>query len=100
MAINNMGLDEKDKPEKSAIAKIDPRHSKLEDIFLTNPVESVTECTRITPILPLSDTEAESYSNLYDVPVTSAHLRYREKKGKAKSSPIKNPPDTRHTKAE
>ena len=43
-----------------------------ETAFLTNPVASFTDRTGFTPVVPETDAEAESYSELFDeVPVTA-----------------------------
>ena len=43
-----------------------------ETAFLTNPVASFTDRTGFTPVVPETEEEAESYSELFEeVPVTS-----------------------------
>ncbi len=42
-----------------------------EDAYFRNPVASATDCTGITQRIPEYESEAESYSDIYDVPVTS-----------------------------
>ena len=39
-----------------------------EDAFLVNPVASTTDVTGYAPVIPISDSEAESYGELFDVP--------------------------------
>lgn len=42
-----------------------------EDAFLTNPVASATDCTGYVQRVPENSDEAESYEEIYDVPVSS-----------------------------
>lgn len=39
--------------------------------MFSNPVASANDCTGITPTIPETEEEAESYCNLADIPVTS-----------------------------
>lgn len=48
-----------------------PRVNNLEDAFLYNPVASSTDCTGYVQRIPEYENEAESYADLYDVPVAS-----------------------------
>ena len=41
-----------------------------EDMTLKNSVASAWECTGITPTVPGGETEAEAYSDIYDLPVS------------------------------
>ena len=41
------------------------------DVFLTNPIASATDCTGLTPSIPDTENEAESYCAIADVPVTA-----------------------------
>ncbi len=41
------------------------------DVFLTNPIASANDCTGLTPSLPKTQGEAESYCDIADVPVTA-----------------------------
>ncbi|MFU0833828.1 MAG: DUF4316 domain-containing protein [Oscillospiraceae bacterium] len=48
----------------------EPRLKLEDDVSFMNEqsVASATECTGLTPSLPLTEDEAESYSNIYPVP--------------------------------
>lgn len=48
----------------------EPRLKLEDDVSFMNEqsVASATECTGLTPSLPVTEDEAESYSNIYPVP--------------------------------
>lgn len=50
---------------------MNPELEYAKDAFLNNPVASVTECTGYVQNVPDEECEAESYGDLYDVPVAS-----------------------------
>ena len=47
------------------------KNKYAEDAFLHNPIASVTDCTGFVQRVPECADEAESYEDLYDVPVSS-----------------------------
>jgi hypothetical protein len=54
------------------------KHTLSQNEHLKNAIErthvaSVNECTGITPIVPDSDYEADSYESLMEIPVTARH---------------------------
>ena len=54
------------------------------DVFMTNPVASMQDCTGITQTIPRTDDEAESIANLVNVPVTAHDVKRVFPKGHAK----------------
>lgn len=50
---------------------VPPCVNNVEDAFLYNPVASATDCTGYVQQIPEYENEAESYAELYDVPVAS-----------------------------
>lgn len=55
-----------DKKRKRIFPSYDPLG---EDLFMDRDiVASATECTGLIPTPPLSEEEAESYSDIYDIP--------------------------------
>ncbi len=42
--------------------------SKYDEYFSINEVPSSTDCTGLIPALPVSESEAESYTDLYHIP--------------------------------
>lgn len=51
--------------------RMNPELEYAKDAFLNNPVASATDCTGYVQNIPDYEYEAESYSDLYDVPVSS-----------------------------
>ncbi|MFR1519128.1 MAG: hypothetical protein ACLSVG_10250 [Clostridia bacterium] len=51
--------------------KMNPELEYAKDAFLYNPVASATDCTGYVQNIPDYEYEAESYGDLYDVPVSS-----------------------------
>lgn len=56
--------------------------SNPEDALFTNPVASSNDCTGYINTLPESEEEAESYSDLLNVPVTHSKKLYTPPKNK------------------
>ena len=42
---------------------------EADDLFETNSVASATECTGLTPYQVYDESDAESYTEIYDVPL-------------------------------
>ncbi len=51
--------------------RMHPELAYAKDAFLHNPVASATDCTGYVQNVPDCEWEAESYGDLYDVPVAS-----------------------------
>ena len=50
----------------------------LENALYHTHVASVNDCTGITPIIPDSEYEADSYESLMEIPVTARHKEKNE----------------------
>ena len=59
------------KPQKSQ--KFPPRQAweYAEDMYFQMPAASATDFTGVTPIVPETEYEAESYCDVMDIPVTA-----------------------------
>lgn len=53
-----------------------------EEAMFTNPIASVNDCTGITQTIPQTGSQAESYCDIADVPVTSLDGASKYKKAK------------------
>ena len=69
----------KNKSRKERYYKSAADYSK--DAFLTNPIASATDCG-ITPTIPGTEEEAQSYCDIADVPVTALDGSEKYKKAK------------------
>ena len=49
------------------------QNEHLRDALYQTRAASTTDCTGITPIVPDSDYEADSYESLMEIPVTARH---------------------------
>ena len=67
------------KRKKEAEPQSKLRDELTEKAFFNTPCASVNECTGITPTVPADESEARSYKDIYDIPVTA---RGENKKGK------------------
>ena len=47
------------------------KNTHLHDIFYRTSAASANDCTGITPIVPETESEAESYFDVIDLPVTA-----------------------------
>lgn len=56
------------------------RNRSVEQYYDTNSVESSTGMTGLTPTLPLSDEEEESYSDIYGMPTPNTLHKSTKKK--------------------
>ena len=56
----------------------------VEDAFLKTPVASSNDCTGYAVTVPVSETEAESYESILDVPCTASTKKHVSKNKAAK----------------
>jgi hypothetical protein len=72
----------------------EPRLKLEDDISFMNEqsVASATECTGLTPSLPVTEDEAESYSDIYPVPAPrpAENVQIRRKPLRRKTRKTKN----------
>ncbi len=62
--------------------KMNDPYSHTKDAFMSNPVASANDCTGITQHIPETGSEAEAYTDIYDVPVTALDHSSKHKKAR------------------
>lgn len=71
----------KEAKAKRTIKMNDPcRYSR--DALTSNPIACANECTGITQHIPENGTEAEAYTDIYDIPVTALNQASKHKKAR------------------
>jgi hypothetical protein len=70
--------------EEKLMKNSEQKKPKREDIYYqfynTKSVQSTTDLTGLTPSLPLSEEDAESYADIYGMPIPEDFPHYKENK--------------------